>query len=72
VTGSIELSAAFLLLRAPSRPTGAALGFAVMVAALVTVLIHGEYARAVPPCIAAAWSVVVGWIAWRDRPERQM
>jgi hypothetical protein len=67
VTGSIELIAAVLLLRAPSRLSDAALGFAVMVAALATVITHGEYAHAVPPCIAAAWSVVVGSIAWKDR-----
>jgi hypothetical protein len=67
VTGSLELTAALLLLRAPSRLSGAALGFAVMIAALVTVLVHGEYAHAVPPCVAAAWSVVVGWIARNDR-----
>lgn len=65
VTGSLELTAAILLFRATTRVSGAALGCTVMFAALATVIIHGEYAHAVPPLIAATWSWVVGWISWR-------
>ncbi len=67
VTGSLELTAAILLFRAPSRLSGAALGCTVMLAALATVIIHGEYAHAVPPLVAATLSLVVGWISWRKR-----
>jgi len=46
---------------------GAALGCTVMLAALATVIIHGEYGHAAPPLVAAALSFVVGWITWRKR-----
>lgn len=67
VTGSLELTAAFLLLRARSRLFGSTLGCGVMLAALATVIIHGEYAHAVPPLIVATWSLVVGWMCWRKQ-----
>jgi hypothetical protein len=67
VTGSLELTTAVLLARAPSRLLGSALGFAVMLAALGTVTIHGEYGHAAPPLVVAAISVSVGWITWRKR-----
>jgi hypothetical protein len=65
VTGSLELTAAFLLLRASSRLFGSALGSSVMLAALATVIIHGEYAHAVPPLIVATWLLEVGWMSRR-------
>jgi hypothetical protein len=67
VTGSLELTAAILLFRAPSRLLGSALGGTVMVAALATVIIHGEYGHAVAPLIFATLSCVVGWISWTQR-----
>ncbi|RUL62020.1 DoxX family protein [Dyella dinghuensis] len=67
VTGSLELTAAMLLFRIPTRLLGSALGCAVMLAALATVIIHGEYVHAVPPLLAAALSLAVGWISWRKR-----
>ena len=67
VTGTLELTAAILLFRAPSRLLGSALGCTVMLAALATVIIHGEYGHAVPPFVAATLSLVVGWISWRKR-----
>ncbi len=67
VTGSLELTTAFLLLRAPSRLFGTALGSCVMLAALATVIIHGEYAHAVPPLIVATLLLVVGWMNRRTR-----
>ena len=67
VTGSLELTTAILLFRAPSRLLGSALGCTVMLAALATVILHGEYGHAVPPLVAATWAVVVGWISWRKR-----
>ena len=67
VTGTLELTAAVLLFRAPSRLLGSALGCTVMFAALATVIIHGEYGHAAPPLVAVTWSLVVGWISWRKR-----
>jgi len=67
VTGSLELTAAFLLLRTPSRLFGSALGCTVMLAAVATVIVHGEYVHAAPPLIAALLSLLVGWMSWRKR-----
>ncbi|MFC3653655.1 DoxX family protein [Dyella humi] len=67
VTGSLELTAAILLFRAPTRLLGSALGCAVMFAAAATVILHGEYGHAVPPLVAATLSLLVGWISWRKR-----
>ena len=67
VTGSLELATAVLLARTRTRPWGAALGCTVMLAALATVTLHGEYGHAVPPLVAATLSIAVGWIAWRKR-----
>jgi DoxX-like family len=67
VTGSLELTTAVLLAQARTRPWGSALGCTVMLAALATVTLHGEYGHGVPPLIVATLSIVVGWIAWRRR-----
>ena len=67
VTGSLELTTVILLARARTRLWGSALGCAVMLAALATVTLHGEYGHAVAPLVAAALSILVGWIAWRER-----
>lgn len=67
VTGSLELATAVLLVQARTRVWGSALGCAVMLAALATVILHGEYGHGVPPLIVAALSIAVGWIA---RPRR--
>ncbi len=67
VTGSLELTTAVLLAQARTRLWGAALGCTVMLVALATVTLHGEYGHGVPPLIAASLSIVVGWIAWRKR-----
>jgi hypothetical protein len=67
VTGSLELAAAFLLFRARTRLLGAALGCTVMLAAMATVVVHGELGHAVPPLVAATLSLLVGWTSWRER-----
>lgn len=67
VTGTLELTAAILLFRTPSRLLGSALGCAVMLAALSTVIIHGEYGHAVPPLVVATLSLVVGAMSWRKK-----
>ena len=63
VTGSLELTTAVLLARAQTRLWGSALGCTVMLAAVATVTIHGEYAHGVAPLVVAALSILVGWIA---------
>ena len=65
VTGSLELTSAVLLARAQTRLWGAALGCTVMLAALATVTLHGEYGHGVAPLVVATLSILVGWIAWR-------
>jgi hypothetical protein len=67
VTGSLELTTAVLLAQARTRLWGAALGCTVMLAALATVTLHGEYGHGVAPLVVATLSIVVGWIAWRKR-----
>ena len=67
VTASLELTTAVLLAQARTRLWGAALGYTVMLAALATVTLHGEYGHAVAPLVVATLSIVVGWIAWRKR-----
>ena len=65
VTGSLELTTAVLLAQAKTRLWGSALGCAVMLAALATVTVHGEYGHGVPPLIAATLTIAVGWMASR-------
>ena len=67
VTGSLELMSAVLLARAGTRLWGSALGCTVMLAALATVTVHGEFGHGVAPLVVATLSVGVGWIAWRKR-----
>jgi hypothetical protein len=67
VTGSLELTTAVLLARAQTRLWGSALGCTVMLAALATATLHGEYGHGVAPLVVAALLILVGWIAWRKR-----
>jgi hypothetical protein len=66
LTGSLELTTAVLMARPRTRLWGSALGCIVMLAALATVTLHGEYGHGVAPLVAAALSTVVGWITWRN------
>ncbi|HKS76316.1 MAG TPA: DoxX family protein [Terriglobales bacterium] len=67
VTGSLELMTTVLLARARTRLWGSALGCTVMLAALATVTVHGEYGHGIAPLVVATLSIVVGWMAWRTR-----
>jgi hypothetical protein len=67
VTGALELTTAVLLARAKTRLWGSTLGCTVMLAALATVTLHGEYAHGVAPLIVAALLILVGRIAWQKR-----
>ena len=71
VTGSLELTTAVLLARERTRLWGSALGCTVMLAALATVTLHGEYGHGVLPLIVATLSIVVGWIERARRLSSQ-
>jgi DoxX-like family len=60
VTGGLELVVALLLLSVPTRLLGVALGCAIMLAAIATVVRHREYHRAGPPLIVLVLLTVVG------------
>lgn len=64
-TGTMEFTAALMLFRKPTRLSGAVLGCTLMFAALATVVIHGEYAHAVLPLVAATLSFAVARTSWR-------
>ena len=72
VTGSLELTTAVLLAQTRTRLWGAALGCTLMLAALATVTLHGEYGHGVPPLVVATLSMVVGWTAWQKRLSRSV
>jgi xanthine/uracil permease len=61
VTGGLELVVALLLPLAMTRLFGVALGAAVMVAAIATVIHHHEFHRAVPPFVVLVLLAIVGW-----------
>ena len=48
-----------------ARLFGAALGSAVMLGAITTLLVHGEYAHAGLPAGVLALLILVGWLALR-------
>jgi hypothetical protein len=65
VTGAMERATCVLLIAAPARPFGAALGSVVMLGAVTTLLVHGEYAHAGLPAGILALLILVGWVALR-------
>ncbi|MFC3061593.1 DoxX family protein [Paenirhodobacter populi] len=67
LTGALELAAAALIAYRPTRLWGAGLATAVMVAAALTVLWHGEFAHAIPPLVVLAVALTVGFLTRRDR-----
>lgn len=67
VTALFELTTAVLLVRRPLRPLGAVLGSAVMLAATGTVILHGDYSRAVAPAVVLGVSVLVLLLTLRSR-----
>jgi hypothetical protein len=60
VTGGLELIVAVLLPSTVTRLFGVALGCAIMLAAVATVVRHREYHRAAPPLIVLVLLVIVG------------
>ncbi len=68
LTGLVEWAAALLILLPRTRILGSLLGAAVMAAAALTVLLHGEYGHAVPPLIVMSVSLLTAALA---RPARR-
>jgi hypothetical protein len=60
VTGGLELVVALLLPATATRLIGVALGSAIMLAAIVTVVWHREYRRAAPPLGVFILLMIVG------------
>jgi hypothetical protein len=60
VSGGLELMVALLLPAMATRLFGVALGSAIMLAAIATVVWHREYRRAVPPLGVFILLVIVG------------
>jgi hypothetical protein len=60
VTGGLELVAALLLPAMATRLIGVALGLAIMLAAIVTVVWHNEYRRAAPPFVVFILLLILG------------
>jgi hypothetical protein len=61
VSGGLDLIVALLLPAIATRPFGVALGCAIMLVAMATVIYHREYPRAAPPFIVFALLATVGW-----------
>jgi hypothetical protein len=71
LTAICEFTAAAMLIFKPLRLYGALLGGAVMLAAAGTVLLHGEYAHAVPPVVVLGVCGLVAVLTNRSRRSRQ-
>ncbi|WP_240200157.1 MULTISPECIES: DoxX family protein [Paracoccus] len=67
VTAALELLAAILLPRAPTRPYGAGLGACIMAAAALTTLIHAEYDHSIAPLVALSVALIVLALSWPRR-----
>ncbi|MFD1981630.1 DoxX family protein [Mesorhizobium newzealandense] len=70
LTAIFELTAAVMLIFRPLRLYGSLLGSAVMLAAAVTVVFHGEYAHATPPCVVLGVCILVAILTVRSRRSR--
>jgi len=67
LTAVCEFTAAVMLIVKPLRLYGSLLGSAVMLAAVATVLFHGEYAHAVPPMVVLGFCGLVARLTVRRR-----
>ncbi|WP_104494225.1 DoxX family protein [Paracoccus denitrificans] len=67
VTAALELLAAILLLRAPTRPYGEGLGACIMTAAALTTLTHAEYDHSIAPLVVLSVAVIVLALCWPRR-----
>lgn len=71
VTAVLEFVAAILLVVRPLRIFGALLGGTVMLAAVGAVVLHGEYAHAIPPTVVLGVSVLVAFGTRRGASARR-
>jgi hypothetical protein len=63
VTAGFEFATAALLIAAATRLYGAGLGCVVMIGAIATLIVHGEYSHAILPTAIFASLVAIGWAA---------
>jgi hypothetical protein len=70
VTGGAELLAALLLSIAATRLWGTLLGIALMAAAFLTLIIHGEWGHALAPFIAGLALALHLWLNRNGRRRR--
>ncbi len=61
LSGGLDLLVAVLMLAPMTRPFGVALGCAIMLVAIATVVYYREYNRAIPPLIVFTLLSIVGW-----------
>lgn len=64
VTAVLELAVVILLVFPAVRLFGAALGVAVMIAAVGTLLIYREYKHAIAPIVIMVLAAVCGWLTY--------
>lgn len=70
LTAIFEFTTAVMLIFRPLRLYGSLLGSAVMLAAAGTVILHGEYAHAMPPFMVLAVCLLVAILTVRSRRSR--
>lgn len=63
VTAALEFLTAVLLARGKTRLAGSALGAAVMLAAAMTLFMHGGYSHALVPLVVLTLVAINGWFA---------
>jgi hypothetical protein len=61
LSGGLDLAVALLLPWAATGLVGVALGCAIMVAAIATLMFHREFRRAAPPLVVLVLLSIVGW-----------
>jgi hypothetical protein len=70
LTAILELTAAAMLIFRPLRFYGSLLGSTVMLAAMGTVVFHGEYAHGIPPLVVLSVCVLVAILTTRSKPSQ--
>ncbi|CAN7411452.1 DoxX family protein [Pararhizobium sp. LjRoot238] len=71
LTAFLEFMAAVMLILRPLRLYGSLLGSVVMLAAVGTVMFHGEYTHGVPPFVVLSVCVLVAILTVRSSPSPQ-
>ncbi|MEO9340496.1 DoxX family protein [Mesorhizobium sp. SB112] len=67
LTAILEFTTAVMLMFRPLRFYGSLLGSAVMLAAIGTVVFHGEYAHGIPPLVVLGVCILVAILTTRSK-----